>query len=172
MLIAGLTAVLLLVSIVQLVVLLRFARGSRDIVGQVRAQASDLAAQARDQVTQALTAFVSPVKEGEPSPLAMIADQLAIVFAARIVQQLTERAAGIASGQARAELAEQAQELAGASPWLGVLAGILPKRLRNQLLRNPQMVGSLAQLPMFGPGGAARPGDNGKGEYSPRKHHE
>lgn len=98
-------------------------------------------------VQQSLTAFVTPPSPDAPSPLAILADQLAIVFAGRIMQQLRAAAAGIASGQSRDELADGAAQIAGASPMASILMGLLPKKYRNQLIRNPQMV---AQLGLFG----------------------
>lgn len=109
-----------------------------------------------ETVQSSLTRFVSPGQEGEPSPLAVLVDQCAIILAGRIMQQLKNTAAGVASGQARHDLAVAEQELAGQSPLLGTLAAILPKKLRNQLIRHPQMLG---QLGLFGPRNGETPSE-------------
>lgn len=103
-----------------------------------------------ERAAAALTSFVSCPAEDVPSPLAVLADQTATIFAARIMQQVRASAAGIASGQAQEAMAEASAELAGGSPMLGILAGLLPKKIRNQMLRNPQMV---RQLALFGKNG-------------------
>lgn len=142
-----LTGILVLLA-GQIAVLIRFGIGLRDAEQRARAD-----------LQQSLTSFLTPAKEGEPSPLAVLADQMAIILAGRLMQQLQQRMAGISSGQARGELSEQAAALGEMSPWAGILAGILPKRFRNQLLRNPQMV---TQLGLFGHGNNHTEGDQGE----------
>lgn len=106
------------------------------------------------RIQSALTAFVTSPSEEEPSPLAVLSDQLAVVFAARIMQQLKASMAGISSGISKEAMADAEEEIGAVSPALGILAGILPKKIRNKMLSNPQMV---RQLAMFGRGNGAGP---------------
>lgn len=98
----------------------------------------------------ALRALIEPPAEGQPSPLGVYTDQLALIFAARVVQQLKTAAAGVASGVSKEAEADALGMVAGGSPWVALLAGLLPKRFRRSLLANPQFTG---QLGLFGQGG-------------------
>ena len=153
MILAALAAVTALLGLGQLVVMLWFMRGL-----------SSAERRAREDLKASIRTFVTPAKEGDASPLALLVDQCAVVLAGRLMQQLQQRASGISSGMARQELAETQAEISGASPWLGMLSAFLPKKFKNQLLRNPQMVGQLAmfgknnggQDTVPGPGGSVR----------------
>lgn len=101
----------------------------------------------REEIKRAISEWMSAPNEETPSPFAMIADQICTLLAARLVQQVKAMLAGTESG-----LSKQATQLefegltANASPWLGVLANVLPKRIRGQLMKNPQMVAALSKL--------------------------
>lgn len=101
---------------------------------------------AREDLARAARVLIEPPAEGQPSPLAIYSDQVATLFAARIVQQLKTAAGGVASGVAKQEQAEALGSVAGRSPWLALLAGLLPKRFRNQILSSPQFTGQLSML--------------------------
>ena len=105
---------------------------------------------AEERIAEALTTLVTAKSESEPAPLAVLADQIATVFAARIMQQLMARIAGMSSGAAKAEAAEAETALASQSPGLALLSQLIPKKFKKRLLSNPQMVGQLGQLGMFG----------------------
>lgn len=136
MILTALGAVLVLLALGQTLVMLWFIRGLR--AAELRARA-DLQA--------AVRSFVTPAAEGEPSPLAVLVDQCAVVLAGRLMQQLQQRAAGMSSGEARQELSQNEAAVTAGSPWLGLLAAMLPKRFKNQLMRNPQMLGQLQMWP-------------------------
>lgn len=108
--------------------------------------------------------LITSPDEKTPSPLAVLIDQGALLVASRLVQQLKAMLAGTESALSKAEgAARQLELLESAPPWVSMLAGILPPRLRSQLMKNPQMVGAL---------GAMLSGRN-KGESSPGgNHHE
>lgn len=98
----------------------------------------------REEIAESIRAVLTSPDEDTPSPLAAYSDQVATILAARLMQQLKAMIGGVESGAAKALAAEQQLELLDNSPpELGLLAGILPKRLRNKLLKNPQMVGAL-----------------------------
>jgi hypothetical protein len=101
----------------------------------------------RNELTAALEAFISAPDDKTPSPLAALADQCALLLAARFMQQIKAMLAGTESGLSKAEQAEaQAQALSGAPPWVSIIAGMLPAKLRKQMLTNPQMVGALGGM--------------------------
>ena len=101
----------------------------------------------RQEFEETLRAFVSSPDDKTPSPLAVLMDQAATLLAARLAQQLKAMLAGTESGLSKAETqAVEADFLERLPPWAAILATVLPKRLKNQLLRNPQMVGSLAKM--------------------------
>ncbi|MCJ7510305.1 MAG: hypothetical protein MUP14_05420 [Dehalococcoidia bacterium] len=116
-----------------------------------------------DALRQALT---SPEKD-VPSPVAILADQLATLFAQRTIQAVKATLGGVEKEVARGEQLAMFEEAAGSSPWLGLIAGMIPKKLRNQLMRNPQMVGALAKL-----AGGTNHSDKGAEVTPPRRHRE
>lgn len=106
----------------------------------------------RDALVAAARAIIEPASEGQPSLLAVYSDQVATLFAGRIVQQLKTAAGGVASGIS-ADVQQQAMAgMAAQSPWMALLAGLLPKKFRNQLLSSPQFVGQLGALAGGGSG--------------------
>jgi len=110
----------------------RFYRRERARVGQ--------------EIAAALTEFATSPDKDTPSPLAVIIDQAALLLAARLMQQLKAMMAGVESGASKGEQASMIAEATSGSPWLALLSGILPARIRNQLMKNPQMIGALSKL--------------------------
>lgn len=100
----------------------------------------------RDELSEAAHTFLTSPNAETPSPLAVMTDQVALLLAARLVQQLKAMMAGVESGESKAEHDNMIAQATAGSPWLALLAGILPKRIRNQLMRNPQMIGALSKL--------------------------
>jgi len=114
----------------------------------------------RAEVEDLVQSFLAAPDKDTPSPFAVLLDQGALLLASRLVQQLKSMLAGTESGLSRAEsAAEQLSMLDTAPPWVSALAGILPAKLRNRLVRNPQMVGALSNL--LGGGGGS--GNHGTG---------
>ena len=115
----------------------------------------------KDDLAQALRDFVTSPDDNTPSPLAVYSDMVATLLAARFTQQVKTMLAGTESGLAKGEAAgQQLALLENAPPWLGLVAGALPKRLRTQMLKNPQMVGALSNMlaPKNGGDGASAAG--------------
>jgi phage-related minor tail protein len=108
----------------------------------IRRQAAAL----RDEIAETVRTFVSAPDDKTPSPLAAVVDQFALLLAARLVQQVKAMLAGVESGASKGEQLALMQDATSSSPWLALIAGIIPKRLRNQLMRNPQMIGALSKL--------------------------
>lgn len=102
-------------------------------------------ARTRSSLSEAVRAVVEPAGPEEPSLLAVYSDQVATILAARIMQQLKAGIAGVASGQAREVQSEALANMAGRSPWLAVLSGLLPAKYRKALLAAPQFTGQLRQ---------------------------
>src|SRR4030042_1813242 len=131
-------------------VALLFVKRIQDIEGRTKAE-----------LAEALRAILEPQGEGQPSLLAVYSDQVATLFASRIVQQLKTAAGGIASGVSKEAEDSALGQMAGGSPWLALLSGLLPKRFRNQILRSPQFTGQLSLLARGQPSGGNHP------EHSP-----
>lgn len=101
----------------------------------------------RKEIEDLVRAFLTAPDDKTPSPLAMLVDQGALLLASRLMQQLKAMLAGTESGLAKGENRQlQLDMMDNAPPWASMILGILPARLRNQLLRNPQMVGQLARM--------------------------
>lgn len=98
------------------------------------------------RVTQAAADFLTAPNSETPSPLAMLLDQSALLLSARLVQQVKAMLAGVESGESKGEQLALINEATASSPWLAMLAGILPRRIRNGLMKNPQMIGALANI--------------------------
>lgn len=118
----------------------------------------DMENRARRDLVTGLRAIVEPPAEGQPSALAVYSDQFATLLAGRFLQTIRASMAGGASVEAKASEAQALGAVAGSNPWLALLAGLLPKRFRNQLLSSPQFT---SQLSMFGQGAQAAPGGSG-----------
>jgi hypothetical protein len=119
----------------------------------------------RAELETALRSLISSPSEDSPSPLAIYTDQAALLLAARLAQQFKTMLAGQASGEGKGERAEIEQAMVAAGPpWLVLLAGMIPKKLKTKLMKNPQMMGALAQMVQSSAG--ARNG--GAAESQPR----
>jgi hypothetical protein len=103
-------------------------------------------AQIRDDIAETVRTFVTSPDKDTPSPLAVVADQFSLLFAARLAQQLKAMLAGVESGESKGEQLALITEATQSNPWLALLSGILPKRIRNSLMKNPQMIGALSKL--------------------------
>lgn len=116
-----------------------------------------------------LTEFVRSMVEAPdattPSPLAALIDQGALLLAARLMQQLKAMLAGVESGASKGEQLALMTEAQGNSPWLALISNMLPKRIRNQLMRNPQMIGALSRLAGGGNG-------SNTADVPPRRHRD
>jgi hypothetical protein len=123
----------------QVVVLACFA-------GIVRAWYNREASRIRGEISEAVQIVVTSPNADTPSPLAVVVDQMAILLAARLVQNVKAMLAGVESGESKGEQMAMIADAAEQSPWLALLANMLPKRIRNQLMKNPQMIGALAKL--------------------------
>ena len=121
----------------------------------------------RDELTTTLHQFIEAPDDKTPSPLAVLSDQIALLLAARLVQQIKAMLAGVESGASKAEVREMLASASEGSPWLGLIAGMIPKRIRNGLMRNPQMIGALSKLGQRNGGG-----DGHEASPSVRKHRE
>lgn len=116
----------------------------------------------QDEIAQAVRDLITAPDENTPSPLAVLIDQGALLLASRLVQQIKAMLAGTESAMSKAEGAERQLELMQSAPsWVSVVAGILPPRLRKQLLNNPQMVGALSGLMGANKGGGNHSTDAG-----------
>lgn len=101
----------------------------------------------RSEISEAVRIFITAPDDKTPSPLALLIDQGALVLASRLMQQVKAMLAGAESGRSKAEAEQMQEQIMGhAPPWASLVLGILPAKLRNQLLRNPQMIGALAKM--------------------------
>ena len=103
-------------------------------------------ARIRAELVESARTFLESPDADTPSPLAQLMDQIALLLAARLVQQIKAMLAGVESGSAKSEQLAMFEQAAESSPWLSLIGGILPKRIRNSLMKNPQMIGALAKL--------------------------
>jgi hypothetical protein len=117
-----------------------------------------------DELRCTIQNFITSPDEKTPSPLAQLTDIFASLFAARLMKQAKDMFAGVASVEAKGEQLALLEEATKDNPWLGILASVLPKKLRNSIMKHPQMVGALSKL---GSGGS-----NHGAEVAPRKHRE
>lgn len=120
----------------------------------------------RDEISSAVQQFFSPPDADTPSPMAVLIDQAALVLAARLAQQVKSMLAGVESGESKGAQLSMITEAAAGSPWMALLSGILPARIRNKLMKNPQMIGALSKLGNLGGNGSP------DGAYVPRRHKE
>jgi hypothetical protein len=98
------------------------------------------------ELTEFARSMIEAPDENTPSPLAALIDQGALLLAARLMQQIKAMLAGVESGEAKAEQGRLFGEASAASPLLGIVGAMLPKRIRNGLMRNPQMMAALSRL--------------------------
>jgi hypothetical protein len=119
-----------------------------------------------DEIELAIRTAVTPPDADTPSPLAVLIDQAAILLAARLVQQVKAMLAGVESGESKGEQLALISESSKANPWLALLSGILPARIRTKLMRNPQMIGALSKI------GAGLGGNHGTAAEMPHRHRD
>lgn len=101
----------------------------------------------QERIAQALRTALESPDENTPSPFAQVADQVCMLLAARIMQQLKTGLAGITSGVAKREAeGQQAALLEGGPAWLPLAASILPAKLKRQIAKNPQFLSALAGM--------------------------
>jgi Pyruvate/2-oxoacid:ferredoxin oxidoreductase gamma subunit len=121
-------------------------------------------AQVAQEIADWARSVIEAPNETTPSPLAVLIDQCAIVLATRLVQSVKQTISGVESGAAKGEQLAMFEAAAAESPWIALIGNMLPKRLRNALMKNPQMIGALSKL-----GG----GNNHSAEAMPvRRHRE
>ena len=118
----------------------------------------------KDEALATLREFISAPDADTPSPLAALTDTFATLLAARLVQNVKAMLAGVESGASKGEQLALMDEAMDKSPWLGLIGGMLPKRLRNSLMRNPQMVAALSKI------GGNNHGVTNEGATAPRRH--
>ena len=118
----------------------------------------------KDEAIATLREFISAPDADTPSPLAALTDTFATLLAARLVQNVKAMLAGVESGASKAEQLALIDGAMQQSPWLGLIGGMLPKRLRNSLMRNPQMVAALSRI------GGNNHGVTNEGATAPRRH--
>lgn len=110
------------------------------------------------EVHAALESFVKSPNADTPSPLAILMDSAATLLAARLAQQLKAMLSGVESGEAKGEQLSLIAQASEGNPLTALLAGILPARIRNKLMKNPQMLGALSRI---GGGGNHTPPTSG-----------
>jgi len=117
-----------------------------------------------DKLRESLTQFVSSPDDSTPSPLAVLVDQTATVFAGRLVghvKAILSAAQGgnmAAANSAELDIAESA--LAQSNPGLGMLAQLLPKKFKRGLLKNSQFTGALSNMLNKGNGSSTNTSSN------------
>ncbi len=116
-----------------------------------------------------LRQFVESPGPDQPSPLAVLTDQFATMFAARVWQQIEARLRGAAGTVTREENKEVEGEMAASSPLMALAMAFLPKSIKRKMIVNPQMVGELSKLM----GGGGQPGgDHGSTGNVARKNRD
>jgi ABC-type arginine transport system permease subunit len=107
--------------------------------------------------------FVEPAGENQPSPFAMVIDNIAVVFSTRITNTIKGSLMGMASVDARNERSLTGELAAGLAaskiPALGAIMAAIPS-LRKRLIKNPELAGLASQLLA----GMAPPAKNGEHE--------
>lgn len=126
------------------------------------------------KVSATILDFVTPEKEGEPSPLAKAVDVGASMVARALVAQFKTSAMGQLSGDVRAEKAIQgdlALDIAGQNPLASALLGAFP-HLSKTLRRNPGLLDlalpALAKLANRGGDGASQSNRSNGESNTPR----
>jgi hypothetical protein len=98
------------------------------------------------EIGQSLLDFVTAPDDKTPSLMAAYVDQIALVFSARLYQQITGKLASSVGGENLGKNLAVADEMMQSNPILSIAAAFLPKSLRNTMLRNPQFVGALSKM--------------------------
>jgi len=111
------------------------------------------------QVADQLRALVES-KDDQPSALAVLTDQMAILLAGRLWQQVEARLRGAAGTGAREANKEHEADVAASSPLAALAMAFLPKKAKMMLVNNPQFVGTLAGLLGKSQGSIGAPGNS------------
>lgn len=122
-------------------------------------------AQVLEEAANWARSVIEAPNEATPSPLAVLIDQCAIVLATRLVQSVKQTISGVESGMAKGEQLAMFEAAAAESPWIALIGNMLPKRLRNALMKNPQMIGALTKI-----GGQGN--NHGAQDTPPRRHRD
>lgn len=85
------------------------------------------------ELRRTLAGFVTPPDDKTPSQLAVLSNQLAVLFAQHAVQQAKTTLMGMSSVDSR----NATKETISGNPVLSLLAGVLPKKLLNAVAGNP-----------------------------------
>lgn len=101
----------------------------------------------RQELEAALRSFIESPDGTTQSPLGVMLDSGATLLAARLVNQIKAMLMGVESGLAKRDNADSlAAGAAGQSPWLALITGMLPTRVRNGLLKNPTILSALSHV--------------------------
>lgn len=107
-------------------------------------------AQIEQRLTTIVQQFITAPNPETPSPLALLVDQTALVFASRLVGYVQQILGAARGGERKGEnvAALEAAEgaLASVNPGLAVLAAMLPKKFKSSLLKNPQFTAALSGM--------------------------
>jgi len=120
----------------------------------------------RRELEEWARALIEAPDDQTPSPLAALIDQGALLLAARLMQQIKAMLAGVESGEAKHVQMQLFEQAAGSSPIVGIIGAMLPRRVRNALMKNPQMIGALSKL------GGNHTGGGAEAPILPRRHRE
>ena len=96
-------------------------------------------------LTAQFRAFVESQGD-QPSPLAVLTDQVATLLAARLWQQVEARLRGGAGTAQREENREAEAQVAASGPLAALAMAFLPKKAKMMMMKNPQFLGSLGSL--------------------------
>ena len=116
-----------------------------------------------------LQSFVTASSPGLPSPLAIVIQQVAGVFATEISKSIKGTLMGIQSVESRNETAEQSAQLATQSPLLGAVLAAFPG-VGKRLAKNPALATlALSMLNKKQNSSAILPGNGGSNQGNPFK---
>ncbi len=121
------------------------------------------------ELSTQLRAFVESPSEDTPSPLALMADQFALLFAGRLWQHMEARLRGSNSQTTASLNKEEEAVLAASNPGMALLGAFLPKKIKKMLEKNPMMVGALSNMMGAAPPGG---GDHGSAGNVARKNRD
>jgi hypothetical protein len=93
-----------------------------------------------------LREFVETKDDKTPSPLAILTDDVATVFAGRLWQQVEARLRGSVGAMGREDVKAAEGEVAASGPLAALAMAFLPKRAKMMLIKNPQFLGALSNL--------------------------
>ena len=90
----------------------------------------------RNRIKVVFTGLVSSPGPDQPSPAALVTDQVAQVLASRLASQLKATLMGTESGISRNQAAIETELMAGSNPVLGAVLANFPG-IRKRLTKNP-----------------------------------